>query len=212
MASRVAWLVCGLPSAPNVAEVAIAENSDSQRYDVENGPSLSTTNTVNQNAWNKLWPDLEGFQECDEEDVEIWMACDAEPCGFQMRQNDEFVTYVQEESDSVDDEAEDNTTNKISKDPSNADAFSSLETAMEWCPVPIDSDKRRSTIIFPTAVNNMLREIFHNGRNNGYPVIRRRLPSIAVATSVIASSKRSLRLLPGRITSDCSSEHLKHSF
>ncbi|PRD27130.1 UNVERIFIED_CONTAM: hypothetical protein NCL1_36212 [Trichonephila clavipes] len=48
------------------------------------------------NAWNKLWPDLEGkkdfndrggdsnffqsipgFQECDE-DVETWMACDAE--------------------------------------------------------------------------------------------------------------------------------------
>ncbi|GFT32961.1 jerky protein homolog-like [Trichonephila clavipes] len=54
------------------------------------------------NAWNKLWPDLEaekgfnddhreeitdvvqsipGFQECDE-DVENWMACDAENCGF----------------------------------------------------------------------------------------------------------------------------------
>ncbi|GFX22350.1 hypothetical protein TNCV_1815511 [Trichonephila clavipes] len=50
------------------------------------------------NVWNKLWPDLEGekdfnddhregitdfvqlisgFQECDEEDIENWMACDA---------------------------------------------------------------------------------------------------------------------------------------
>ncbi|GFW44517.1 uncharacterized protein TNCV_4389761 [Trichonephila clavipes] len=61
------------------------------------------------NVWNKLWPDLEGekdfnddyreeitdfvqsipgFQECDEEDVEIWMACDAEDCGFQMLNDD----------------------------------------------------------------------------------------------------------------------------
>ncbi|PRD32076.1 UNVERIFIED_CONTAM: hypothetical protein NCL1_21573 [Trichonephila clavipes] len=65
------------------------------------------------NAWNKLWPDLEGekdfngdhreeitdfvqsirgFQECDEEDVETWMACDAEDCGFQMLNDDEIVT------------------------------------------------------------------------------------------------------------------------
>ncbi|GFT35302.1 uncharacterized protein TNCV_1096501 [Trichonephila clavipes] len=54
------------------------------------------------NAWNKLWLDLEGekdfiddhreeithfvqsipgFQECDEENVETWMACDANDCG-----------------------------------------------------------------------------------------------------------------------------------
>ncbi|GFW93688.1 uncharacterized protein TNCV_4542151 [Trichonephila clavipes] len=65
------------------------------------------------NAWNKLWPDLEGekdfnddhreeitdfvqsitgFQECDEEDVETWMACTAEDCGFQMLNDDEIVT------------------------------------------------------------------------------------------------------------------------
>ncbi|GFW68780.1 uncharacterized protein TNCV_3639951 [Trichonephila clavipes] len=64
------------------------------------------------NAWNKLWPDLEGekdfnddhreeitdfvqsipgFQECDE-DVETWMACGAEDCGFQMLNDDEIVT------------------------------------------------------------------------------------------------------------------------
>ncbi|GFW04441.1 uncharacterized protein TNCV_878101 [Trichonephila clavipes] len=76
------------------------------------------------NAWNKLWPDLEGekafndnhreeitdfaqpilgFQECDE-DVKTWMACNAEDCGFQMLNDDEIVTSVQEESDPVDDE------------------------------------------------------------------------------------------------------------
>ncbi|GFV37504.1 hypothetical protein TNCV_4968461 [Trichonephila clavipes] len=61
------------------------------------------------NAWNKLWPDLEGekdfnddhreeitdfvqsipgFQECDKEDVETWMACDAED--FLNAKNDEI--------------------------------------------------------------------------------------------------------------------------
>ncbi|GFV69997.1 hypothetical protein TNCV_5074621 [Trichonephila clavipes] len=37
------------------------------------------------------------FQECYEEDVETRMACDAEDCGFQMLNDDEFVTSVQEE-------------------------------------------------------------------------------------------------------------------
>ncbi|GFX03864.1 hypothetical protein TNCV_4677691 [Trichonephila clavipes] len=108
------------------------------------------------NAWNKLWPDLEaekdynddhreeitdfvqsikGFQECDEEDVETWMACDAEDCGFQMLNEDEIVTTVQEESHPVDDETDEDegiNNSEGSKGPSNADAFSALETAMEW--------------------------------------------------------------------------------
>ncbi|GFW04153.1 uncharacterized protein TNCV_2669181 [Trichonephila clavipes] len=32
-----------------------------------------------------------GFQECDEEDVETWMACDAEDCGFQILNDNEIV-------------------------------------------------------------------------------------------------------------------------
>ncbi|GFU68459.1 hypothetical protein TNCV_3869511 [Trichonephila clavipes] len=107
------------------------------------------------NAWNKLWPDLDGekdfnddhreiiaitdfvqsipgFQECDEE-VEILMACVAEDCGFQMLNDDEIVTSEQEISDPVDDETdEDDDNNESSKSPSNADVFSILETAMEW--------------------------------------------------------------------------------
>ncbi|GFV48801.1 uncharacterized protein TNCV_1723181 [Trichonephila clavipes] len=58
------------------------------------------------------------FQECDEEDVETWMACDAEDCGFQMLNDDEIVTSVQEESDPVDDkmdEDEDNRTTKVAR-------------------------------------------------------------------------------------------------
>ncbi|GFV99010.1 uncharacterized protein TNCV_1509901 [Trichonephila clavipes] len=71
---------------------------------------------------------IPGFQECDEEDVETWMACDAVDCGFQMLNDDEIVTSVQEEFDAVDDETdedEDNN-NESSKGPSNADAFSAL--------------------------------------------------------------------------------------
>ncbi|GFU63971.1 uncharacterized protein TNCV_245491 [Trichonephila clavipes] len=64
------------------------------------------------------------------------MACHAEDCGFSMLNDDEIVTSVQEESDPVDDDtnkAEDNYNNNDSgKGPSNADAFSVLETAMEW--------------------------------------------------------------------------------
>ncbi|GFW34542.1 uncharacterized protein TNCV_951721 [Trichonephila clavipes] len=64
---------------------------------------------------------------------ETWMACDAEDYGFQMLNADEIVTSVQEESYPVDNETdgdEDNN-NERSKGPSNADAFSELETVME---------------------------------------------------------------------------------
>ncbi|PRD36332.1 UNVERIFIED_CONTAM: hypothetical protein NCL1_09015 [Trichonephila clavipes] len=63
------------------------------------------------------------------------MACDAEVCGFQMLNDDEIGTFVQEESDSVAEETdkdENNNNNESSKGPTNADAFSALETAMEW--------------------------------------------------------------------------------
>ncbi|PRD30437.1 UNVERIFIED_CONTAM: hypothetical protein NCL1_26438 [Trichonephila clavipes] len=70
----------------------------------------SLKNQSLKNAWNKLWPDLEGekdfndayreeitdfvqsipgFQECDEGHVETWMACDAEDSGFRMLNDDE---------------------------------------------------------------------------------------------------------------------------
>ncbi|PRD32075.1 UNVERIFIED_CONTAM: hypothetical protein NCL1_21576 [Trichonephila clavipes] len=71
------------------------------------------------------------FQECDEEDVETWMACDTEDCGFQMLNDDKIVTSVQEKSNHVDDETdedEDNTTNVARVH----EMHSALETAMEW--------------------------------------------------------------------------------
>ncbi|GFW33090.1 hypothetical protein TNCV_2110201 [Trichonephila clavipes] len=54
-------------------------------------------------------------------------------CGFQMLNDDEIETSVQESDpdDDETDEDEDNN-NESSKDPSNANAFSALETAMEW--------------------------------------------------------------------------------
>ncbi|GFS85938.1 hypothetical protein TNCV_1219361 [Trichonephila clavipes] len=56
------------------------------------------------------------------------MACDAEDCAFQMQNDDEIVTSVQEESDPVNDETKDNEdiSNESSKGPSIADAFSVL--------------------------------------------------------------------------------------
>ncbi|GFT30431.1 hypothetical protein TNCV_2377221 [Trichonephila clavipes] len=52
-----------------------------------------------------------------------------------MLNNDEIVTSVAEESDPVDDETdedEENNNNESSKGLSKADAFSALETIMEW--------------------------------------------------------------------------------
>ncbi|GFW82259.1 hypothetical protein TNCV_3817401 [Trichonephila clavipes] len=61
------------------------------------------------------------------------MVCDAEGCGFQMLNDDEIKTSVQEKSDSVDSlyEGESNSNDESNKGSSNADAFSVLETAME---------------------------------------------------------------------------------
>ncbi|GFX74230.1 hypothetical protein TNCV_2912631 [Trichonephila clavipes] len=59
-----------------------------------------------------------------------------------MINDDEIVTSVQEESDPIDDETdEDADNNESSKCPSNADAFSALDTAMEW-------DGQHSKIIY----------------------------------------------------------------
>ncbi|GFW93881.1 uncharacterized protein TNCV_4221611 [Trichonephila clavipes] len=64
------------------------------------------------------------------------MACYEEDCGFQMLNGNEIVTFVQEESDPVDDETDEdednNNNNESSIGPSNACAFSALETDMEW--------------------------------------------------------------------------------
>ncbi|GFY01452.1 hypothetical protein TNCV_850601 [Trichonephila clavipes] len=58
--------------------------------------------------------------------------------------NDEIVTSVQKESDYVDDETDEDADNESDKGPSNADAFSTIETTMEWilkcCP---NSNPRR---------------------------------------------------------------------
>ncbi|GFS79244.1 uncharacterized protein TNCV_4409201 [Trichonephila clavipes] len=62
------------------------------------------------------------------------MAFDAEDCGFQMLNDDEIATSVQEESAPVDDETDEDESNnnESSKSPSNTNAFSALETAKQW--------------------------------------------------------------------------------
>ncbi|GFW50556.1 uncharacterized protein TNCV_2888591 [Trichonephila clavipes] len=83
-----------------------------------------------------------------------------------MLNSDDIVTSVQEESDPVEDETEegvDNNNCESSKGSSNANAFSALETAMEWykqqseyCPIQLlllkrirdlAAKKRRCTMV-----------------------------------------------------------------
>ncbi|GFY07193.1 uncharacterized protein TNCV_277401 [Trichonephila clavipes] len=75
-------------------------------------------------------PDILGFQECDEH-KESWLACDAEDCGCQMLNDVKIVTYVQEESDSVDDETEedeDNNNKESSKGSCIRDSYGAVRT------------------------------------------------------------------------------------
>ncbi|GFX60565.1 hypothetical protein TNCV_3061381 [Trichonephila clavipes] len=69
------------------------------------------------------------FQDCDE-DVEAWMACDAEDCLFQMLNDDEIVTSVQEEFnpvvDETDEDEDNNNSNETRKGSLNSDVFSAL--------------------------------------------------------------------------------------
>ncbi|GFV23902.1 uncharacterized protein TNCV_272651 [Trichonephila clavipes] len=86
-----------------------------------------TTLTSTVRRLSTLVQSIPGFQECDE-DVETWTVSDAEDCGFQMLNDDEIVTSMQEDSDPIDDETdEDEDINyESSKGPSNADTFSAL--------------------------------------------------------------------------------------
>ncbi|GFY02675.1 uncharacterized protein TNCV_3505551 [Trichonephila clavipes] len=81
------------------------------------------------------------------------MVSDVEDCEFQMLNGDEIVTSVQEEFDPVDDKTDEdednNNSNESSKGPSNADAISALETAIQWyeqqsecCPIQLLPIKR----------------------------------------------------------------------
>ncbi|GFU91988.1 uncharacterized protein TNCV_192371 [Trichonephila clavipes] len=63
------------------------------------------------------------------------MASSAKDRGFQMLNDDEIVTSLQEESNAVGDETEEDEDDNIkesSQGHSNADALSALETTMEW--------------------------------------------------------------------------------
>ncbi|GFV30442.1 uncharacterized protein TNCV_99171 [Trichonephila clavipes] len=108
------------------------------------------------------------FQECDE-DVEIWMACNAEDCEFQMLNDDEIVTSVQDESDPVNyetDEDED-INNESSKGPSNTDLVFALERRAPTVPIvchrlhrsgatsPCQLIKRLQGAVLPKRANHL---------------------------------------------------------
>ncbi|GFX16048.1 hypothetical protein TNCV_4703061 [Trichonephila clavipes] len=77
------------------------------------------------------------------------MACEVKDCEFQMLNDDEIVTSMQEESDPVDDETdedEDNN-NESSKGPSNANAFS--VTVLAKNKIVLDSALRLQSFRIP---------------------------------------------------------------
>ncbi|GFV62399.1 uncharacterized protein TNCV_4680111 [Trichonephila clavipes] len=83
------------------------------------------------------------------------MAYDAKDYGFQMLNDDEITTSVPESNPVEEeiDEDEDNNYYEISKDSSNADAFSALETAMDLyeqqsasCPIQLLPKRKSETL------------------------------------------------------------------
>lgn len=110
-------------------------------------------------AWNKLWPMPEnnevencncgeeheesqivgeivdlcqaipGFEECDVTDATEWINSDKNDPGYQIYNEDEILSIVTEENES-EESSEDEETSDLG--PSHADAFSSLEMAMNW--------------------------------------------------------------------------------
>ncbi|GFT38277.1 hypothetical protein TNCV_2585081, partial [Trichonephila clavipes] len=120
--------------------------------------------------WNKLWPDLDGekdlnddhreeitffvqsipgFQECDEEYVETWMAYDAEDRGFQMLNGEEVVTFVQEESEPVDDATdEDEDNNNGSRDIVEARVHQMLTRFLRWRQLWSGTNNNQSVVLF----------------------------------------------------------------
>ncbi|GFY33254.1 uncharacterized protein TNCV_1241041 [Trichonephila clavipes] len=100
------------------------------RLKVTGKPKVYVTNHKEENT--DVVQSIPGFQECNEY-VVTWMVCDAEDCGSQMLNDDGIVTCVQEESDTVNDETDEDkdNNNESRKVLLNADVFSALETAME---------------------------------------------------------------------------------
>ncbi|XP_067136916.1 jerky protein homolog-like [Centruroides vittatus] len=108
-------------------------------------------------AWNKLLPSDEsisapeeppnsqfashlcglikecyGFEECDNENIQDWLECDADDPGYQILSDDEIIASVIDNQDPCDDEEEPSDDNRAEKGPSSEEAFHGLETAMKW--------------------------------------------------------------------------------
>ncbi|XP_067123781.1 jerky protein homolog-like [Centruroides vittatus] len=108
-------------------------------------------------AWNKLLPSDEsisapeeppnsqfsshlcglikecyGFEECNNENIQDWLKCDADDAGYQISSDDEIIASVIDNQDPCDDEEEPSDDNHAEKGPSSEEAFHGLETAMKW--------------------------------------------------------------------------------
>ncbi|GFV48596.1 hypothetical protein TNCV_5068811 [Trichonephila clavipes] len=71
---------------------ALVENNEESATDFAERLNMKDASNMLAEAWDSL----ERFQECNEEDVETWMACVAEGCGFNMLNDDDIASYMEE--------------------------------------------------------------------------------------------------------------------
>ncbi|GFT60465.1 hypothetical protein TNCV_1965821 [Trichonephila clavipes] len=95
---------------------------------------------------------------------------------FQMLTNDKIMTYAQKESTPVDDETDgdkNSNNNESSKDPSNADVFSTLKTAIErllkeFSEEYIIMTNNHSIHLNPSTVVNEIRPTAHHKMTDSF--------------------------------------------
>jgi len=91
--------------------------------------SLDTLEADLNEMVDELFPEIPGFSECDIEDARSWFEND-DP-GFQILNDDEIVSTIQEESEDAENENLDGDDEEESG-PSHGEAFTALETALSW--------------------------------------------------------------------------------
>ncbi|GFX55152.1 uncharacterized protein TNCV_1156131 [Trichonephila clavipes] len=82
------WLTWPVAKSPRVAEQCDVNIQSTTQFHLSRGEKDFNDGHREITDFVQSIP---GFQECDE-DLETWMACDAEDCGFQMLNDDEIIT------------------------------------------------------------------------------------------------------------------------
>lgn len=80
----------------------------------------------------RLIKESSGFEECDQENIQDWLECDADDPGYQVLTDDEIIDSVIDDQEPCNDEEEPSGDDRAEKGPSSEEAFHCLETAMKW--------------------------------------------------------------------------------